>query len=104
MLGGTSNNSQTSTNAGWATIGLDLSTYETEYVRLKFVLEKNDISDPPVSADLQGWYIDGLRVEMHCRHRVLLLRTSLIQILKEENLLMDSVSLTWKQKSQVTAS
>ena len=62
MIGGTSNNSQTASNAGWATVGLDLSSYETEYVRLKFVLEKNDISDPPVSADLQGWYIDGLRI------------------------------------------
>ena len=29
---------------------------------MKFVLEKNDVSDPPVSPELQGWYIDALRI------------------------------------------
>ncbi len=62
MIGGTSNNSQTASSGGWANVGLDLSPYEGEYVRLKFVLEKNDVSDPPVSPELQGWYIDALRI------------------------------------------
>ncbi len=62
LIGGTSNNSQTASTGGWANIGLDLSGYEGEYVRLKFVMEKNDVSDPPVSPDLQGWYIDALRI------------------------------------------
>ncbi len=62
MIGGTSNNSQTASTGGWANVGLDLSSYEGEYVRMKFVLEKNDVSDPPVSPELQGWYIDALRI------------------------------------------
>ncbi len=62
LLGGTSNNSQTASTGGWANVGLDLSSYEGEYVRLKFVLEKNDVTDPPVSPELQGWYIDALQI------------------------------------------
>ena len=62
LLGGTSNNSQTQSSGGWATIGLDLSSFEGQYIRLKFVLEKNDVQEAPASAELAGWYIDALQI------------------------------------------
>jgi len=62
FIAGNSFNVQTQTTAGWATVGLDLSAHEGTYVRLKFILERNDNIDPPANATLNGWYIDAFRL------------------------------------------
>ena len=62
LLGGNSLIQGTIATAGWATVGLDLTAHEGTFVRLKFVLERNDHSDPPANATLDGWYIDAFRL------------------------------------------
>jgi hypothetical protein len=47
---------------GWANIGLDLTSSENKYVRLRFTLERNPIAGTPVNATMPGWYIDTLQI------------------------------------------
>ena len=60
------NNSQRASTGGWANVGLDLSSYEGEYVRLEVRFREGTMfPHPPVSPELQGWYIDALESSIH---------------------------------------
>ena len=61
-LGGTSVHSQLNPN-GWGTLALDLREHMNKYIRLRFVLERNEnLGKNPADSFLPGWYIDDFRL------------------------------------------
>ncbi len=52
----------TNNQNGWANVAMDLSLHEGKYIRLRFVLEKNQMQGTPINMSMPGWYVDSLRI------------------------------------------